>query len=147
MGASVSVIAEDQAGRIAVVVRAKEPARGAWTLPGGFAEPEEDAESVGRREAAEEAGLRLGAMRFVGAWPNRYVYAGVAYPTLDLVFSALVVGTVHAGGRDEGELLWVDRADLDPARFAFASLAEAIRVWRGLPGAGAVSFSGHPSNG
>jgi len=130
VGASVSALLVDATGKLAVVVRAKDPGAGLWTLPGGFAEPGEDAETAVRREVLEETGLSMGAVRYVGAWPNGYVYAGIEYPTLDLVFVSPCVG--EAEGKPDAEtaeLLWVDRSELVPERFAFGSLATAVARW------------------
>jgi len=130
VGASVSAIVEDENGRIAIVVRGKEPSVGKWTLPGGFAEPGEEGDSAARREVFEETGLTTGSLEFVGAWPNRYLYAGIEYPTLDLVYVGRMVGRTEVDSAGEAAaLLWVDRADLELRRFAFDSLAAAVEHW------------------
>lgn len=51
------VVGED--GRILLIKRGQEPARGCWSVPGGRVEPGEDHLTATAREVAEETGLRV----------------------------------------------------------------------------------------
>ena len=84
------VIAEDREGRVLLVRRAKEPARGLLGVPGGFVDIGESAEASARREAREETGIEVEDLRFLGSWPNLYEWRGVAYPVVDLYFTGRV---------------------------------------------------------
>jgi len=123
--AAVGGLVVDERGRLLVIVRAEEPARGTWDLPGGFADPGETAEETLRREVREETGLDLASAEYFASEPNLYPYAGVTYPTLDLVFLCRpAAGGADARPGDAAEIadcLWVPRGDLDPARFGLES--------------------------
>ena len=54
----------DDAGRLLLIRRGREPGRGQWSLPGGRCEAGEDAATAAVREAYEETGLIVTA----GAW-------------------------------------------------------------------------------
>jgi 8-oxo-dGTP diphosphatase len=45
-------------GKVLLIQRGREPYKGCWALPGGFAEPGETIEQTAQREAYEETGLK-----------------------------------------------------------------------------------------
>ena len=71
------VMITDDQGRLLVVVRAEEPEKGTWDLPGGFADPGESIEESVRREVREELGLEIASMRYLCSYPNTYEYGGI----------------------------------------------------------------------
>jgi NAD+ diphosphatase len=122
--AAVAGVLVDPRGRMVVLVRGKEPGKGLWDLPGGFVDPAETAEEALAREIREEVGLEATAMRYLGSWPNIYDYGGVRYRTLDFGFVCEAAGVEEARPADgEAErILFLDPADVDLGRFAFASV-------------------------
>jgi len=132
--AAVGGLVMDDRGRLLVIVRAEEPAKGTWDLPGGFADPGETAEETLRREIREETGLELASAAYFASEPNLYPYAGVTYPTLDLVFLCRPANAGDARPGDAAEIadvLWVPREDLDPARFGLESTRRIIARYLG----------------
>jgi len=122
----------DDAGRLLVGVRASEPAKGTWDLPGGFADPGESIEETVRREVREETGLDLETLDYFGSEPNVYPYKGVRYPTCDLAFVCRPApGGEARPGNDLGEVLWVPRDQVDPSRFGLASVRRIVQRWLG----------------
>jgi ADP-ribose pyrophosphatase YjhB (NUDIX family) len=58
-GAGCGAAIRDQAGRLLLIQRLKEPEAGAWGLPGGKIDFGERAEAPARREIEEELGVRI----------------------------------------------------------------------------------------
>jgi acetyl-CoA carboxylase carboxyl transferase subunit beta len=56
----VAVLVKDQAGRLLLGRRGKEPNYGSWVVPGGGVELGESWRETARRELLEETGLRVG---------------------------------------------------------------------------------------
>ena len=126
--AAVAALIVDGRGRLLITVRGKEPGRGKWDLPGGFADPGESAEEALRREVREEVGLEVTAMRYLGSYPNVYEYMGVRYATMDMGFvcQARDVSQAEARESDIETVLFKSFRDIDLDRFAFRSLARLV---------------------
>lgn len=87
---AVAVIIRDEKGRVLLTRRAFNPGQGMLDLPGGFVDPLESAESAVDREIAEELNLQITSKKYLGSFPNTYLYGGVVYFTTDLVFECSV---------------------------------------------------------
>ena len=87
MAAAVAALIYDSQGRLLMTYRANEPGKGKLDLPGGFVDPGETAEEALKREIREELSIDVTPGRFIGSFPNRYLYGGFLYQTLDLVFA------------------------------------------------------------
>lgn len=123
----------DEAGRVLLARRAREPDRGKWDVPGGFVEEGEDPLAALRRELLEETSLEIEPGDFVGAWADRYGDEDDAPSTLNLYWTARIVsGEPHAAD-DVSELTWFPLDELPPEdELAFRNVAEALRsrAWR-----------------
>lgn len=76
----------DDNNRLLLCRRAKEPLKGTWDLPGGFADIGETAEDAIRREVKEELNLHTDSIRYLFSIPNEYLYSGFNVRTLDMFF-------------------------------------------------------------
>jgi 8-oxo-dGTP diphosphatase len=111
-------------GRVLLARRAIEPRLGHWDLPGGFLEEGELPLDGLRREFAEETGLEVEPVDWLGAFLDPY----------DHYFVLGLTWVVHGEGEprpadDVAELRWFAPGEL-PAEMAFASQEDVLRAWR-----------------
>ncbi len=59
-------------GRVLMILRARDPAAGRWTVPGGFCEASEHPRDAAVRELHEEAGVHGRPLATLGAWMDTY---------------------------------------------------------------------------
>jgi ADP-ribose pyrophosphatase YjhB (NUDIX family) len=99
-------------GKVLLALRANEPRRGCWDLPGGFAEETEDPVDTLRREFREETGLEVEPVELmridVEPYEHRHVFS--------------VTWIVRAEGEpvaadDVAELRWFGRDELPEMAF------------------------------
>ncbi len=135
--AAAGVLVEDAAGRLLLLRRSHEPARGSFGFPGGFADAGETIEETIRRETIEETGLELDGIEFLGGWPNLYAWRGLRYPVLDLFFTAQARPGSTASARHEvEECVWARAEEIDPATLAFPTTRAAFARYRERRGIG-----------
>lgn len=126
-----SAIVVDGEGRVLLARRAFEPYAGKWDLPGGFLDEGEHPLEAVRRELAEETGLEVEPLEFVGAWIDRYGDGDEAPFTLNLYWTARVTGGTPSPADDVAELHWFRLDALPPEReIAFANVLQALRATR-----------------
>ncbi len=130
VAAAVGVILVDKEGNVVFEKRAKEPKKGFLAFPGGFCEPDENAEESARRECLEEIGCKIKDLKYIGTFPNTYVYKDIIYKTCDMFFSAKLPETFEFKPQ-ESEVLSLEMHRVDtlesieilPLAFGSASLA------------------------
>lgn len=82
--ACVGGVVHDEAGRVLLILRATEPGRGLWSVPGGRVEPGESEVDAVAREVLEETGLVVSVGALVGRVERgRYDIADYACTVLD----------------------------------------------------------------
>jgi ADP-ribose pyrophosphatase YjhB (NUDIX family) len=128
---AVAAIVEREDGRALFVRRAKDPAKGALGMPGGFVDLGENAEQALAREVLEEVGLALTDVRYLSSHANRYVFAGVTYHTVDLFYTARAVDAERAVPLDAVDAIeWLDPLTVPLEEIAFDSMRAALDVLR-----------------
>lgn len=120
-------VIEQAEGRVLLVRRAVEPARGDWDVPGGFLEPGEHPEAGLRREIGEETGLEIEIVRLLGIYMDRYG----EYTTLNLHYLCRVTGGHLAAADDASEASWFAPAQL-PQNLSFDNVRAVLQDWRRL---------------
>ncbi|NQG97941.1 8-oxo-dGTP diphosphatase [Streptococcus suis] len=115
---------EDKNGKVLVQIR--DPKRYRWSgaaFPGGHVEEGENFHDSVVREVQEETGLVIHKARLVGIkhWPDQdgHRYMVLLYKAID--FSG------HVRSSEEGEVLWVNKAELASMDLAY-DLLEVLKV-------------------
>jgi NAD+ diphosphatase len=88
--AAVTALILDRDKRLLMTRRRNDPARGMLDLPGGFVEQGEKAEAALVREISEELNLTINHFEYFGTFPNEYLFDGIVYFTLDILFACEV---------------------------------------------------------
>ncbi|MEU3275273.1 NUDIX domain-containing protein [Saccharomonospora sp. NPDC006951] len=121
-------LVHDEAGRLLLIKRRNEPARGKWSLPGGRVERGETDAAAVVREVLEETGLHVEPGELVGD-----LVVG-SYEIFD--YRCTVRGGVLTAGDDAEDALWIDAAGfavLEDKGALSDGLADTLRDWRALP--------------
>jgi 8-oxo-dGTP diphosphatase len=99
-------------GRILLVQRATEPARGQWSLPGGLIELGEPLERAIVREVEEETGLIVEPVGLIELLDRIYREGErVLYHYVIADFLCRVTGGELRAGSDAAQARWVERAE------------------------------------
>ena len=116
--------------QILFTVRNVDPDKGKWDLPGGFIDPNENAEEAACREIQEELGLHItpNDLKYITTSPNNYLYKTVSYRTMDIFYECpLDSKTTAINAEDEiKELIWVERKEIDLNNIGFTSIRKVI---------------------
>jgi 8-oxo-dGTP diphosphatase len=123
-------LCEDDEGRILLARRAGPPFEGAWDLPGGFVEEHEHPLDTVRRELREETGLEVEPRDFIGVWMDTYSEDETGPSTLNLYWTARVLGGEPEAADDVAELRWFDPSELPPSGELAFHVAEVLSAWQ-----------------
>lgn len=129
IAAAVAIVFTYQ-NKILFTVRNVDPDKGKLDLPGGFIDPNENAEEAACREIQEELGLPISPsnLNYITTAPNDYLYKSVPYRTMDIIFECqLASKEIAINAKEEiKELLWIERNEIDLNKIAFTSIKKVI---------------------
>ncbi len=118
----------EHTGRIALLQRAGEPARGRWTFPGGYVDRGEPVPVAAAREAREEVGLQVRVGALVG------VYSSQGDPVVLIVYRGEVAGGQFRPGPEAEQVGWLLPGELPWEELAFPSTVAAFTDYlKGAP--------------
>jgi 8-oxo-dGTP diphosphatase len=109
----VSAIVED-GGRVLLVERGREPAKGVWSLPGGAVEKGETLKDAIRREVREETGLEVEPVAVAEVLERIQPDASgrIEYHYVLIDYLCKVTGGELRAASDASRALWVPRGEL-----------------------------------
>lgn len=140
----VGAVVHDADGRLLLVRRGQETAKGSWSVPGGRVEPGEDDATATAREVLEETALHVHVGRHVGSVERDapdgsvYVIADYACTPVDPADTSAV-----AAGDDAAAVGWFTPAQVR-ALDCVPGLVVALEEWGFLPPAPAADAAGRP---
>jgi NAD+ diphosphatase len=128
---AVGAIATDPSGQVLLLIRAKDPGKGMYGLPGGFIDPGETAERALRREVLEEVQLEVTSCRYLVSFPNEYNYRGFLLPVTDMFFVVEVKSfeTIHAADGEIAGWQFCHPGKHELKQMAFESNRRAMKVF------------------
>jgi ADP-ribose pyrophosphatase YjhB (NUDIX family) len=123
----------DGSGRILLVRRGTEPAKGTWSVPGGRVEPGEDDPTATAREVREETALVVEVGALVGT-VERDAPGGGTYVIRDYRCTPAAGTDVEAvrAGDDADDVRWCTPAEVR-ALATSPGLVDALTGWGVLP--------------
>ena len=129
IAATVAIILNKK-GEFLVARRAKEPAKGALDLPGGFVDSFETGEDGVKREVLEETGLKVVDTKYLFSLPNTYIYSGFEEHTLDLFYLCKVDDERFLKAHDDvADLYWISPGDIKIDEFGLQSIRKGIEIF------------------
>lgn len=112
-----------QDGRVLLLRRRIEPARGRWTFPAGYVELGESLEEAAIRETQEEVALEIGELSLLN------VYSYPESPVVTVVYLSPIFGGEPRTGTEAEEVAFFSPEALPWEELAFRSTREALEDW------------------
>lgn len=121
---SVAVLAE-QDGRVLLIKRSMDPARGSWCMPGGFMEQGETPRQTAVRECREETGVEVEITRLVDVfYYEDYRGSGVL-----ILYRGRITGGVPQA-LDDAQAVGLFGPEELPENIVFETNIKALKAWR-----------------
>ncbi|MCP4138052.1 MAG: NUDIX domain-containing protein [bacterium] len=131
-GAVVAIIKNSQ-GKILLTRRGIDPLKGTLDLPGGFVDLMESGEDALKREIREELNLEIRDFTYLGSFPNRYLYGGLTYFTLDLAYFCAVPSFEAIKADDDvSDYIFLHPEEINIDDIGLESIKKIIGVVKGI---------------
>jgi len=127
--AAVGLIIENDKGEILLAIRAHDPYKGQWDIPGGFIMPYETIEEAAIREAEEELGVKINPGNILYNSHSTYLYQEIDVPILDIFISATIESGDLKANDDVTELHFVPKKQVLETKTWSQSVDNALRKY------------------
>lgn len=128
--ASAGAIILEYEDKIILTRRNREPSKGKLDLPGGFIDFNETIEEGLKREIKEELNLDVGKLNYLFSFPNKYLFKGVLYFTLDFFFTAKIKSLNDIIVDEENtEYVLLKPGEIKPSELSFDSIKKVISYY------------------
>jgi NAD+ diphosphatase len=125
--AAVAAIIRNRNGEILFIKRKLDPAKGTWSVPGGFVDNYEPLETALKREVNEEAGVNIHHIRYFESLTNDYVFKDYTFPIVIAVFTAESEDPGKTNDQKEvAEVFWVKPTAVDPEKIGLPDVKQAM---------------------
>jgi mutator protein MutT len=125
---AVIALIRNEEGKFLFTRRKNEPAAGKLDFPGGFVNIEECSEDAVIREVKEELDLDLTSVKYYTSTPNRYLYGGIVYFTLDLVYTCKCKDWSGISANDDiSDFVFMDIYDVKTEDLGLESVKKLVR--------------------
>ncbi len=125
---SVDCIVVNQRNELLFTVRAKNPKKGTYTVPGGFVDHNENALQTVIRETLEETGATISDIKYFNTYPVMYTYQSNEYPVLSITFLAKFVKFTKRFDKEETQdLVWIKADSVNLKKIGLENVKNAIR--------------------
>ncbi|MDR1583270.1 MAG: NUDIX domain-containing protein [Prevotellaceae bacterium] len=125
--AAVIALIRNDEGKLLFTHRKNDPAAGKLDFPGGFVNIEERSEDAVIREVKEELDLDLTEVSYYTSIPNRYLYGGIVYFTLDLVYVCKCGDLSGISAKDDiSGFVFMDVNEVNPEDLGLESVKKIV---------------------
>lgn len=121
-----AVLLIDSEDRILLTKRKFEPGAGLWDLPGGFVDIGETVEQSIDREMREELGVSVKNIKYLCSGHDRYIFKGLNYHTIGMVFKAEIAGGDLVAHDDVESFKFFAKSEIPWSELAFPVLKEML---------------------
>jgi ADP-ribose pyrophosphatase YjhB (NUDIX family) len=129
---AVIALIRNSEGKFLFTRRKNEPASGKLDFPGGFVNLEERSEDAVIREVKEELDLDVTKVTYYTSMPNRYLYGGIVYFTLDLVYICEYEDLTGISANDDiSDFVFLDINDVKSEDLGLESVKKIVGGLRG----------------
>jgi mutator protein MutT len=133
---AVIALIRNSEGKFLFTRRKNDPAAGKLDFPGGFVDIGERSEDAVAREVKEELDLDLTKVTYYTSIPNRYLYGGITYFTLDSVYLCECGDLSGISANDDiSDFVFMDINDVQPDDLGL----ESVKIIVGQLAAGSIT--------